>query len=467
MSLDKFELQEFLIGNNFNFNQPLLEWYDFAYLPFTILLVFGGAYIFGHFFAAPAKENKYFFLGLIAKIIGAISITLIYNYYYRGGDTNAYFNDGRLLSNLMFHNPRLGIEAFLVSDIDHASNGLKAYLEHFRFASASDTWITVKFSAISQAFSLGTYLNSAILFAFFSYLPAWLLYKKFCQLVPGLINGFAVAFLFLPSLLNWGSAIFKDTITFAGLALLFVTAHNVLVEKKFGLFNILFLFLSGYVIYSIKDYIIISFLAVFLIYIYRTRVGAIQDPQKRLLAGPVFGILFTFMLVAVGWRLGGLFEQTVLAPFLFKLETLQEYLSDSGRSVGSAYDIGNFEPNLGSFLTKVPASISFTLYRPFIWESSNLVMLLAALESSFILLLTIYALFRQKILGFFVIILNDKLVFFCILFTILFAIPIGIASGNYGTLVRYKIPCLPFYVAAMYMIINYRNTATATATARA
>jgi len=239
--LDNFELQEFLIENNFFFNQPLLEWYDLAYFPIVLILVFGGAYLFGQRFAKPSQENKYFFIGLIAKIVGAIFITLIYNYYYRGGDTNAYFNDGRLLGNLFFHNPRLGLEAFMVSDIGEASDGLSSYLSYFRFAAASDTWITVKFSAIAQIFSLGSFLNAAIFFAFFSYLPTWLLYKKFCQLSPKLVNSFAIAFLFLPSLINWGSGIFKDTITYAGLALLFVTAHNLLIERKYNFWNVFFL----------------------------------------------------------------------------------------------------------------------------------------------------------------------------------------------------------------------------------
>jgi len=181
----------------------------------------------------------------------------------------------------------------------------------------------------------------------------------------------------------------------------------------------------------------------------------------KFFVGPVFSVTALLGILAFIVLFGGVIEARILGPFLFELANLQEYLSEGVSEVGSAYDIGEFTPTIGGFLEKIPVAISFTLYRPFIWESSNVVMLLAALESSVILGLTIYALLRTRIIGFFAIIMKDRLIFFCILFTILFAIPIGIASGNYGTLVRYKIPCLPFYLAAIFMIINYRKHARA------
>ncbi len=34
---------------------------------------------------------------------------------------------------------------------------------------------------------------------------------------------------------------------------------------------------------------------------------------------------------------------------------------------------------------------------------------------------------------------------------------VGITTLNFGTLVRYKIPCLPFYLIALILILDYRN----------
>jgi hypothetical protein len=38
------------------------------------------------------------------------------------------------------------------------------------------------------------------------------------------------------------------------------------------------------------------------------------------------------------------------------------------------------------------------------------------------------------------------------IFTLIFAYAIGLTSANFGTLVRYKIPCMPFYLMGLYMI---------------
>ncbi len=41
---------------------------------------------------------------------------------------------------------------------------------------------------------------------------------------------------------------------------------------------------------------------------------------------------------------------------------------------------------------------------------------------------------------------------FCFLFSVVFALFIGATTLNFGTLVRYKIPCLPFYIISLYLL---------------
>ena len=43
---------------------------------------------------------------------------------------------------------------------------------------------------------------------------------------------------------------------------------------------------------------------------------------------------------------------------------------------------------------------------------------------------------------------------FCFFFSILFALFVGATTLNFGTLVRYKIPCMPFYVIALVLILD-------------
>ncbi len=43
------------------------------------------------------------------------------------------------------------------------------------------------------------------------------------------------------------------------------------------------------------------------------------------------------------------------------------------------------------------------------------------------------------------------------MFSIFLAFAIGISTSNFGSLVRYKIPAMPFYVASLFIINHYNK----------
>lgn len=446
-------IEKFLLENDFNYARPKIEQLDYVLFPVFVAVMIAVIVAIHFFYRNRAKENRFFIIAFVAKLFGSFFITMIYNYYYKGGDTTAYFNDGRLLLNLLIDNPKLGLEAFNVSNIHQASAPLQQYLDYFRMPASSDTWLITKFSAISQIFSLQTFLNSALLFGFISFFPSWLLFKKFVSIAPKLRIQFAVCFLFLPSVLVWGSGIMKDTITFACLALLFVLLHDIFICGKKQVWRFLFVAISVYLILQIKAYILISFIFPFFLYVVLERL----NNSKHLFVKKYLKSLSLFIVVGfVGLSIAvfyGQIEQLLVTMMLEELVQTQRYLSE-GVSSGSAYNVGDIEPTFMGFLKAAPASVQFTLFRPFLWESGNPIVLLAALESTFFLLITCLAFAKNYVINVFIRLINEPIILFCIVFAILFAIPVGIASGNYGTLVRYKIPCLPFYLAAMFILLS-------------
>jgi hypothetical protein len=44
---------------------------------------------------------------------------------------------------------------------------------------------------------------------------------------------------------------------------------------------------------------------------------------------------------------------------------------------------------------------------------------------------------------------------FLLIFAIVFSFGVGVSTFNFGTLVRYKIPMLPFFVTALILIGDY------------
>jgi len=106
-----------------------------------------------------------------------------------------------------------------------------------------------------------------------------------------------------------------------------------------------------------------------------------------------------------------------------------------------------------SLIKMAPAAVIATLYRPFIWESRKLSTLLSSLEGLAIMIFTLRMLLSVGLFKLFRA-LRDPAIMYCILFSLLFALFVGATTPNFGTLCRYKIPCMPFYVIALILIMD-------------
>jgi hypothetical protein len=103
---------------------------------------------------------------------------------------------------------------------------------------------------------------------------------------------------------------------------------------------------------------------------------------------------------------------------------------------------------------KFPAATAAGLYRPYIWESNNVAMLLSGIENFFILLLTIlvFVLVKRKVI--FKIISENPIILYSFTFSILFGFMIGLTTSNFGALVRFKIPLIPLYMASIMVMLG-------------
>jgi hypothetical protein len=139
-----------------------------------------------------------------------------------------------------------------------------------------------------------------------------------------------------------------------------------------------------------------------------------------------------------------------------RIEITNRWIQSVTREEGSSYDLGENDGTVAGNLALAPQAIFTSLFRPFIWEIRNVVALLAAIESSWIFIVTLIVLIKVGIFRTVKIILADPTIMFCLLFSIILSFIVGISSGNFGTLVRYKIPMIPFYISAMYAILQTR-----------
>ena len=102
-------------------------------------------------------------------------------------------------------------------------------------------------------------------------------------------------------------------------------------------------------------------------------------------------------------------------------------------------------------LKLAPAAVNVSLFRPYPWEVQNPLMLLSAVESLLFLYLTITLIWRTGIFKTFALIGSTPILQMCFIFSIIFAMAVGMSTNNFGTLARYKVQMMPFYLSGLYI----------------
>ena len=414
----------------------------------------------------PLYTNKktlpYFIPALTVKIIGAIAVGLIYQFYYGGGrpsgDTFMYFKEAKVIYDAFFESPWIGIK-LLLSKGGTPIPELFIYSSKMYWFRSPTEYFVIRMIAAFGIFTFYTYSSVAVLFATLSFSGVWALYRSFCKLYPRLYQEFAIAILFVPSVFFWGSGILKDTITLGALGWAAWAIVRIFFEKKGIGVAVTILLLSLYTIYSIKIYILLCFVPAAILWVFIGNAEHIRSPILRILTLPVLlglsGLLGYFAMVEIGEDNA----QYSLDAMLNTAEVTATYLAQvSERQQGSGYTLGDdYDFSPAALARKFPLAVNVTLFRPYLWEAYNPVMLLSALESFATLVLTLMVVYKAGPGNVFKSFAAEPVVTFCLVFAIMFSFAIGVSTYNFGSLVRYKIPMLPFYLSAMF-IIRYVST---------
>ena len=209
--------------------------------------------------------------------------------------------------------------------------------------------------------------------------------------------------------------------------------------------------LFGYLLYIIKVYILISYVPFFILYLVLKNVNLIKNIFLRfaLVVGLIVGtiVMFTGVMAQLAETLvayGG-------SDITKNITSYQKAYSEQ-EEAGSNFELGvEYDGSVSSLIRIAPAAIIATLYRPFFWESKKISTLLSSAESLAIMLFTFFVFYKTGPVRF-LRSLKEPVILYCILFALLFALFVGATTANFGTLVRYKIPCLPFYIIALFLI---------------
>ena len=396
--------------------------------------------------------KKYFMPALTVKLIGAIAMGLIYQFYYSGGDTFNYYHQSKIINQAFDHSLPVGIKLLLAhGEYDPDTYSYTSRMYWYR---APTEYFIIRLAGFISLFTFNTYTVIALFFASISFSGMWAMYQTFFKQYPSLHKNLAIAVFFLPSVFFWGSGLMKDSITIGALGWLYYGFYKLAIAKKSILTSFIITLVAAYVIYSVKVYVLLSFLPPALFWIFLENNRRIKSAAIRIIAKPIFivaGLVVAYVGATTLTAGDARYDVNNLAQ---STKINSDYLSTYQAS-GSAYHIGTFDGSMGSVVKVAPQAIIVALYRPFLWEVRNPVMLLSALEATLFIFLTIRFIFRTGLLKTFRLISSKPILTFCLVFALVFAFGTGTNSGNFGTLVRYKIPLMPFYLAALYIMEGY------------
>lgn len=429
---------------------------DFLVTPILLVVIYALAYLFRNKFSDPVTR-KYFIPALTVRIIGAISVGLIYQFYYDGGDTFNFFTHGSRFIWEAWGDSSLKAIKLILASGEHYPDTLQ-YSSQIWYYRDSSSYFVVRVVAILDLFTFHTYSATACLFGVISFAGLWAMFRSFYRLYPSLHLALAVSVLFIPSVIFWGSGIMKDTLTLTGVAFIVYSFIQIFYFKK-SLFRFLPLILvSFYVIYSIKIYILLCLIPTIAIWYFALNLNRIQSTLIKILAAPAAVLLaivvgfFAVNEVSKGHNRYAIEKLPHTAEITAKWINYVSQLEG-----GSGYILGDFDYSTGGIVKKLPLAINVSLFRPYLWEVNGFVMFFAAIESFMLLVLTLLLLMKVR-LNIFRSIFSNPLVLFSMIFAISFAFAVGFSTYNFGSLARYKIPLLPFYLTGLSIIYLENNS---------
>lgn len=425
---------------------------DFILFPF---------YLFIFFLIVRKKSVKYegtvlkkfFFLAFWLHMLGAIFLSLLLQYYYGYGDSFGYYSGGQVLKEMISRDIN-SLRYFF-------SSGAEMYAAAEEMGFGDITPITMigdanavvmRLSALLSYISFSSFIVISLFFGFFSFIGSWKLFYVLQKL-----NGsrhvtlMGIATIVTPSLWFWGSGLLKEPLCIGALGLAVFILYKSVYKTSFSFKNILLLILLFYIIIIVKSYIAFLFIASALFVLVFRFFGLIKNFFLKLIAIVMF--IFIVFIGAITIDVGGYLQQIVISSYsqIESFKNNYEAIQEDDESRKAGFSIGEINPSFASLILKSPQVIASCLFRPFLWESRKIIILFAAFETFFVLIATLFVLFKTRVVGFFYYVLNDPVRLFCFVFSMLFALVIGYTTYNFGTMARYKIIFLPFY---FFLLIN-------------
>jgi hypothetical protein len=390
------------------------------------------------------KEHYQFFMrNLYFKLVFSFIFAFYYIFFIKGGDTIAFYDSSRVLTNLLFKYPEYYFQEWSTFSLQ------EGYINHFTpetgfppgwIAREPEGYFVSKLFSIINIFTGSSYLATTILSAFITSLASFKLYDFIVSFGIHDHKKLALYFLFIPSLSFWCTGVSKDALIVICLYYLIPTIYNLVSGKaKLGIWNVLVILFLFWILLNIRSFMVAVIIVPF-IFAFNVQFA------KRYFSSKFIRSLIRSIVIIIGFLfIGFYFSGETAQKYLLEAEVTQQDFKNNKAYTGAKYDLGEVTFTPSGLLRAMPISIFTGIYRPFPWEALSPGLLLNGIECLLLIYLSFGFVFNKggkRIAR----IRNSDILTYSLYFVIIFAFMTGFTSVIFGILVRLRAPLLPFFL---------------------
>ncbi|MEO6671547.1 MAG: hypothetical protein ABIN36_18835 [Ferruginibacter sp.] len=395
------------------------------------------------------NHKRLFTVFFILKMFCAFTMTVLTVYYWKMSDNTAYFTETRNMLRLI-RTDISNIQYFFLP-VDSYNEKIKLDSELTATLSSlglESNFLLIKISTLLYPIALGRYLIINLLFSVIAVDGQFKLFMALSKRYPHLKKNIAVAVLLMPSVLLYSSFMNKETLCMAFMGFAFYNFFQILYKRARGI-NTVLLLLNIYFIGTLKSYILVPFLiAVLLVYLIKLIV--------KLFRGSLLAKIFITSLLITSFTVL-LTNLDYFDPYILDAAKTSNTFQEQYNSIdeSTTFEFGEVETSFAGLLKKIPLGIYTTYFRPQLWEVNKPIILLSALESFIVFIITLLAIIiKRKYIG--SLLRHDFFASICFYYALIFGAVVGLTTFNFGSLIRYKIPGIPFLMMFIFLLLHHK-----------
>jgi len=366
--------------------------------------------------------------------------------FYGGSDMFHYFSYGEILARMMEHDPR-----YVVPEVTALLLQRPHRLPMWIIGAGTATGSMSALAAFTFYVIGPSKYAAGIAFAMLSLCGKIAMYRVFrAHVDPSMHRLAAFATLFVPSFVFWSAGVIKEAVAIAGFGWAFYGVHS-WIDRGPSVPSVATIVLGTLPILLIKPYIVFPLALASAAWLYWSR----SLRRGRVRIRPAYALVASAVGVGGIVILGQYFPEYSVDRFTTRAAELQAVGRGIRRGGSNFVLSADIPTTIFGQLLYAPIALLASLFRPVIFEVSNVLMLASAIETSILTLLFARILVTRNLPAVRAQLASDPFLVFCLVFVIAFGIAVGLTSTNLGTLSRYRCPILPFF--AMLLLVLARR----------